>query len=304
MDARTDAEARAVCESDPRLLSPAFDAWLTNVGQELRSDGHDVGSVAFGRLVLRSVREGRNLFAGVDRLRNARSMREIRDAALDEPLVLDPAVDGLFVRFIRGLRQGGHEDFAAQMEVYRTWLGYLRTYGAVEGYYEWLAAGLVVSQDERTESLIAEASDIRQELSDYLQTAMQKAVEVQDHQRAQRLLYAVSLVDAVEVRVSVDADVGDSTGWLYSIMHWDVPRSEQRDELLARPELLQPPNPVMAMGLLRSEMDSAALDLDAVTVRRLWLSRKVLARAQEVGVAQAFDELEGGGLCPSRDETI
>jgi hypothetical protein len=49
------------------------------------------------RLVLRSVREGRNLYSSAYEVLGARSARVIRDLVLAEPLLLEPVVDALLL---------------------------------------------------------------------------------------------------------------------------------------------------------------------------------------------------------------
>lgn len=300
-------EVIVACEADPRMVDPAFEAYLIDFEDELRAKGEDVDLVGAWRLVLRSVREGRNLYASLRELPSTGSARAVRDLVLAEPLLLDPVIDVLLLPVIRAARQQGHQELAGALAARRELLARFRAHGLVDGYLDVLVEQLAAVDVDagRVAELKRENADLAGDFSRYVQEQLRIASNLGHHLRVQQLLMAAATMAArtVAPAESVDPASSERVGRLAGLFLFGDPEV-LRDALLAAPELLADSTPVLAAALLMTEIDRAALDRDVVRVRELWVARKLLLRCADTGVAVAFGELERGELWPQPSERI
>lgn len=295
----------AATTADPRLLDPAFEAHLLDVEQDLRTQGTDADLVSAWRLVLQSIRGGRNLYASAYAMLDARSERAVRDLALAEPLLLDPVIDTLLAPFVRALQQQGKANLADEMQARRELLAKYRAHGAVDGYFDVLISQIVRANSSDQARLKADNADLAEDFRRYIREQLKVAANLGHHHRMQSLLLASAVMSADNVSnhtnpPETEARVSELIGLFLS----DVGFGEIQGALTARPELLTQPAPFIAAGLLESELDRAALERDIIRVRELWVRRALLLRCAEAGASEAVAELIRGDLWPGPDERI
>jgi hypothetical protein len=304
--ARSAEDVVMACRADPRLLDPAFEESLTDVEGDLRARGQDVDALTAWRLVLRSVREGRNLYASADELLRTPSARALRDLAINEPLLLHPLVDSLLAPMVRATRQQGDEALADAMEARRRFLGRLRAHGPVDGYFDILVSELAAADPAREADLVIENADLVDEFRRYVREQGRIATHLGDHDRIQQLQFAALLMSGGggEPARPEDSALGERAGRLADLVFGPSDLDSLLDSLIAAPELLSDDTVGVVVGQVRVEIDRAALDRDVVNVRELWMTHALLLRCAEIGAAGAFDELNGGLLWPQPDETL
>ena len=293
-DARSAAEVIALCEADPRMLDSAFEDYLIGAERDLREQGLDVDQFVAWRLVVRSIRQGRNLYASVQEFIEAGSARAMRNLVAAEPLLLEPSVAALFVPMVRAARQQGEAELAELLEARRGLLDRFRAHGVADGYFDILVSQLTVGDPTATAELHEHNADLAEDFQRYVHEQLQAATRLGHHDRIQRLQLAASLMSGLPRTEST----ADPRRLLELIMLGDL--GPLRDE----PELLTPPIPLMGLALLKHQINGAALDRDIVRVRRLWLMYELLQHCWERGPEAAFGDLERGELWPRPDARI
>lgn len=294
-----------MCEADPRMLDPAFENYLIDVEDDLREQGLDVDQFVAWRLVVRSVREGRHLYASLHEFIEAGSARAIRDVVAAEPLLLEPVIDVLLLPFVRAARQQGEDELAEIIEARRAVLARFRVHGLDDGYFDILVTQLTSGDPAPATDLQRDNADLAEDFQRYVHEQLRAATNLGHHERIQRLLMAVSLMSG-NIRNKPIAEPGspDRVGRLVGLLLGGDDPGRLRDALLTEPELLTPPVPLLGLGLLQSLIDNAALDRDVVRVRQLWIMHRLLVRSWENGVEVAFEELGRGELWPRPGERI
>jgi hypothetical protein len=305
-EAQSAEEVLAACKADPRMLDPAFEAFLIDFEDDQRTKGADVDQFSAWRLVLRSVREGRNLYASAHELLSAGSARAIRDLVLAEPLLLEPVMDALLLPIVRGARQQGHEELAEAMEARRGLLARFRAHGPVDGYFDILVTQIAAADANRQADLQRENADLAEDFQRYVHDQGRIAANLGHHDRMQQLLLAAaSMAGTTPAPLeSIDAAFADRAGRIAGLVLTENDPDALRDALLAAPEMHAEDSVFLVAGLLKGEMDRAALDRDVVRLRKLWVTRNLVLRCAEIGVASARDELERGELWPQPSERI
>ena len=202
----------AACEADPRLLDPAFEVFLTGFADELRATGEEVDLVDAWRLVLRSVREGRNLYASLRELPGTVSVRAVRDLVLAEPLLLDPVVDALLLPVVRVARQQGHQELAEALAARRELLARFQAHGLVDGYFDVLVEQLAAVDVDggHVAELKRDNADLAEDFSRYVQEQLRIASNLGHHLRVQQLLIAATTMAASTVKPAESADPSSS----------------------------------------------------------------------------------------------
>jgi hypothetical protein len=303
--AQSAEEVLAACRADPRMLDPAFEAYLIDFEDEQRARGQDVDQLSAWRLILRSVREGRNLYASAYELLGVGSQRAARDLVLAEPLLLEPVIDTLLLPIVRAARQQGHEKLAEVVEARRELMAHFRVHGPVDGYFDILVRQLAAADADRQAALRRENADLVEEFQRYVHEQGRIAANLGHHDRMQQLLMAAALMAASSAPLeSIDTALTGPAGRLAGLALSEDGPDALRDTLLAAPEMLSEGSAFLVAGLLRGEMDRAALDRDVVRLRKLWVARKLVLRCAEIGVASACNELERGELWPQPSERI
>jgi hypothetical protein len=306
MEAQSAKEVVAACEADPRMLDPAFEEFLIGFEDAQRAEGQDVSLLTVWRLVLRSVREGRNLYASANEMLASGSARTIHDLVLSEPLLLEPVLDVLLRRMIRAARQQGVEELAEAMEAQRQLLARLRAHGAVDGYFNILVTQLVSADADRQAELVRENADLAEDFRRYVKEQGRVAANLGHHDHMQQLLYATSLMAGITSAPleAVEAASADRAGRLIGLVMSENDPDAMREALLAAPEMHDRGSAFVVAGVLNGEIDRAALDRDVVRVRKLWVTRHLVLRSAETGVAGAREALERGELWPPPTERI
>lgn len=304
-DARSAEEVLALCAADPRMLDPAFEDYLIDVENDLREQGVDVDQFIAWRLVLRSVREGRNLYASLHEFIEAGSARAIRDAVAAEPLLLEPVIDALLSPFVRAARQQGEDELAEIIEARRAVLARFRAHGLDDGYFDIVVTQLTSGDPTAAIDLQRDNADLADDFQRYVHDQLRAATNLGHHERIQRLLMAAALMSGNVRGEPIGEPVSpDRVGRLVELLQGGGDPGRLRAALRAEPDLLTPPIPVLGLGLLQSLIDDAALDRDVVRVRQLWIMHRLLTRSWESGVDVAFAELERGELWPRPGERI
>jgi hypothetical protein len=294
----------AVCRESTELLTQAAEDALAAHEDFLRQQGaQDLNGFTFGRLMLKSVRAGRNLGASYADLLAARTVRHVRDAVLAEPLLLDPVVDAALHRHVRLARQQGKTQLAARGDRFRDLLANFRHHGTDAGYFDWLARALVEANADFREQLRVENADLAHEFQAHALDRIRDAARLGHHQDTQRLQMAISLLGDQPLQPGATA-VHESASQLITLVLRIPDFALWRYALEEKPELLGQPGPTFAASILLSNLNRAALDRDVVQVREWWRRRALLLRCAEVGVQAAFGERERGVTWPSPTETI
>jgi hypothetical protein len=305
--ARSGADVIALCEADPRLLDPELDARLGDAEDDLLAEGLELDVVRAFRLVLRSVREGRNLFASVYELFDAPSARAVRDLAITEPLLLDPTIDALVLRIERAARQQGQQELSEFVQSRRWLLARLRAHGPVRGYFDLLVDQLSRANSDRLAELRRENADLKPDFHQYALEQGRIAAQLGHHDWIQQLQFAAAMLFADDVapgELVADATLGDSFGRLVGVLLGTADPRALRQVLLDAPEMLSPVAVIAVSALLRSEVDRASLERDVVRVRQLWVLLTLVQRCADIGARDALDELDRGVLWPQPTEVI
>jgi hypothetical protein len=315
-EAQSAAEVLAACAADPRVLDPAFEDELLAFEEKQRAAGKNVDIMSAWRLVLRSVREGRNLYASTYEFLDVSSDRAKRDLVMAEPLLLEPAVGALLASFARRTRQQGLGEGAETMEARRRLLARFRAHGPVDGYFDILVTQLATADACGRAELRRENADLVEEFQRYFMEQGRNAARLGHHDRMQQLQLAFAVLAAppepsrpepsdLANGGASDRQFSEDVSRLIELFMGAETPEALRDELLAAPEsLTRGFAPITVAAVLKGELDRAALDRDVVRLRQLWIRRKLVLRCREVGVPGAFDELEGGELWPQPSERI
>ena len=307
-EAKNSSEVLLAAEADPRLLAPEFEDYLIRFERELEGDGQDARSVGVWRLVLRSLREGRNLYAATWEVIGAPSARAIRDLAIHEPLLLDPLIDSRFQSMARAIRQQGDDGLARIVDSRRELLARFRAHGPVDGYFEILVEELLRADGGRRAELLSQNADIVGDLDAYVMEQLRIANNLGHQDRIQQLVMAMTLakqVEASQVNVSPALEqLADDAARVVGLALTEHDPDALIDELLRASDLGGSTGAFVVAGVVLSEIDRAAYERDVVRVRKFWVARNLVLRWAEVGRDRAIAEWRAGKLWPQPTDTL
>jgi hypothetical protein len=235
------------------------------------------------------------VLADLDRLTHSKSLAEARDIVAGDPLLLGSHVADFLSEAVKRLRQIGNVELAKRCEF---WLGLLRTFrefGVQEGYLELAINELVRAptpeDDRRT---LREYPELTSEAAEaFINRRLHESVDVADTVAEGKYRLAWTLITASNINGSQTQDTGmnEAVNTFIAKFIQEPDVAAQRRLLESRPDLLQSPRSLFIGAMFQPDIERARASNQLVTLRDLLLRQALFARCQEVGVAQAFEEL-------------
>jgi hypothetical protein len=236
--------------------------------------------------------------ADLDRFMQSNSLAAARDIVAGNPLLLGPHVADYLSEAVKRLRQLGHVDTAQSCEF---WLGVLRTFrelGVQHGYLEFAIDDLIRAQTpEDHRRILRQYPELAGEAAAaYVKRRHRESISVADTSAESKYEWAWSIISATNIKDLETEDTGmdEAVDTFIGEFIQQPDSTAQRRFLEAHPDLFQPPRSLIVGAMFKPFIERARTANQLVTLRALLLRQALFARCQEVGVAQAFQEMAKG----------
>jgi len=236
--------------------------------------------------------------ADLDRFMQSDGLAEARDIVAGNPLLLGSHVADFLGEAVKRLRQLGHVEQAQSCEFSLGLLRTFREFGVQEGYLERAMDELMYAQTpEDHRRVLRQYPELAGETAAaYIKRRLHESVSVADTdaEGKYRLVGTIVSTTSIDDSETDDARINEAVNtFVREFIHQPDFAAQQR-LLESRPDLMQSPGSLIVGSMFQPFIERARAGNHLVTLRDLLLRQALFARCQEVGVAQAFEELAKG----------